>query len=275
MSTCVLYVDESGDPRKHNIPLTGSQTPLFILTGLALPLNDWRNIDRELLFLKNKLNHKLSPIKIIKTSKRSEHCEFKGNKLCAYRNKDSKVRHQYLNSIFEMVNRYEGKLFCTTVIKNPNTPAPPTSIYTFSLQYLVERFSIYLLEHSEFENGIIIADSTKTFNKEVAESHMSYIFGTNHGRSLINICEAPLFADSYLTAGLQIVDNLSSVLYSNYYHRNCNNIAGGHSYEHMTKYWDKIDSLQFKSRKKYIDNFESDKGYPKYGFRVIDHNKNP
>lgn len=52
MSTCVLYVDESGDVRKHDIPLKNGQTPIFTLTGLAFALKDWRDIDRELLRIK-------------------------------------------------------------------------------------------------------------------------------------------------------------------------------------------------------------------------------
>lgn len=52
MSTCVFYVDESGDVRKHHVPLKNAQTPIFTLTGLALPLLEWSNIDRDYLALK-------------------------------------------------------------------------------------------------------------------------------------------------------------------------------------------------------------------------------
>jgi hypothetical protein len=86
MSTCVLYVDESGDVRKHNIPLKNGQTPLFTLTGLALPLEEWRNIDRDFLSLKCKF---FQP-EINQSSKRPEHYEIKGNTLCSPRNKISR-----------------------------------------------------------------------------------------------------------------------------------------------------------------------------------------
>lgn len=263
MSTCILYVDESGDVRKHDIPLKNGQTPIFTLTGLALPLAEWRNLDRDFLSLKRQFFQK----EIDASSKRQEHYEVKGNTLCSPRNKDSRRRQHYISNLCELISRYDGKLFCVTVVKCPNTPASATSIYTSSLQYMVERFNAYISEHSNYDKGLIIADSTKRFDFEVASSHMSFIFGSETGKLLTNIYEAPLFADSKLTAGLQISDNVSSIIYSNHYNYYCQKVAGAYSYDHMKQHWDKVSSLEFHSKKQYD-------GYQRHGFRVIKHDKN-
>ncbi|WP_446009264.1 DUF3800 domain-containing protein [Candidatus Electrothrix sp.] len=260
MATCVLYVDESGDIRKHNVPLKNGQTPIFTLTGLALPLEEWRNIDRELLYLKRNFFE----AEISKSNKRAESYEVKGNTLCSPRNKSSRRNHIYIIKLCEMVGRYDGKLFCVSVVKDPEKPTPPTSIYTFSLQYMSERFNTFISEHRSFDKGIIIADSTKRFDNDVAKSHMSFIFGAENGKQLQHIYEAPLFADSQLTAGLQIVDNLSSLVFTNHYQYYCSNVEGACSYEHMKQHWDRTKWLEFKSKKKYD-------GYLKYGFKTLRH----
>ena len=54
MATCVLYVDEAGDPHKHDVPLQPGTTPMLALCGVALPLRDWRGLDREYLELKRR-----------------------------------------------------------------------------------------------------------------------------------------------------------------------------------------------------------------------------
>ena len=214
MSTCVLYIDESGDIRQHNIPLRNAQTPLFTLTGLALPLSNWRDIDREYLALKREF---FKP-ELARSSKRPEIYEIKGNTLCAPRQKNSRRRHAFIVEICRLVERYGGRLFCVSTIKNPDTPTPAVTIYTMSLQYMVERLNIFVAEHDTLDKGILIADRTVRFDWDVAYSHMTFIFGSETGKQLTKIHEAPLFADSKLTAGLQLVDNLSSVIFTNHYY---------------------------------------------------------
>ncbi len=262
MSTCVLYVDESGDINSHSVPITNGKTPIFTLTGVALPLEEWRNLDREYLGLKRNF---FKP-ELDRSTKRPEQFEVKGNSLTSPRNKRSDRRHQFLKELCDMVNRYGGKLFCVSMIKNPVTPTPPTTIYTHSLQIMVERYNCFVAEHKYFDKGIIIADSTLRFDQRVAKSHMSFIFGHETGRQLTCIYEAPLFADSKLTVGLQIADNLSSMIFTNHYHHHCKDIEGAVSYEHMTQHWPTISSLEFRSRNRY------DGGYIKFGFKVLNHN---
>jgi hypothetical protein len=105
----------------------------------------------------------------------------------------------------------------------------------------------------------------KSLDFNVAGSYLSYIFGNVTGRSLTHLVEGPLFANSRLTAGLQIADNVAAALFANYYHYYCRNIPGAPDYSHIPpKYWPRLGSLQFKSKRRYD-------GYFQYGYRVCDH----
>jgi len=98
----------------------------------------------------------------------------------------------------------------------------------------------------------------------VARSHMSFIFGNETGRTYINILEAPLFADSRLTVGLQLVDIFASNLYSTQYHYHLGRKEGLLDYSHMDKYWPVLDRMQYKSK-------QSIGGYQIFGYKTIDH----
>ena len=87
------------------------------------------------------------------------------------------------------------------------------------------------------------------------------------GRTFINILEAPLFADSRLTVGLQVVDIFASTLFTNHYHYYLRGTDGAPNYGHMRKYWSTIDALQYKSRQ-LVD------GHKVFGYRVVDHRGN-
>ena len=127
---------------------------------------------------------------------------------------------------------------------------------------------MYLAEHSVFDHGVLIMDSRSRGPRDqdfqVANSYLSYVFGHDSGRGLIALVEAPLFADSRLTAGLQIADNIASIFYGTQYHYYCRNVLGAHDYSHLRPYWDRIHALEFQSRERYD-------GYVRHGFRTNDH----
>lgn len=170
------------------------------------------------------------------------------------------------------IAQHSGTSFGATFLKQSLSPADPHSLYTHGLQVLVERFSVFVAEHPAYSEGILICDSRmkgiKGSDIAVARSHMSYMFGNETGRRFINIVEAPLFADSRLTVGLQLADIVASLLYTSQYRYYLRHTKGALCYDHIAKYWQSLDALQFKSRKT-VD------GFPVYGYRVIDQRKTP
>lgn len=161
-------------------------------------------------------------------------------------------------------------------MKNHIDPTLHTSQYTKALQILAESFDIFLREKSETEQGVIILDSRMAHLQKgsgldyiVALSLMTYIFGNEQGRQLKRLQEAPLFADSTITAGIQMADIVAPLMYANTYrlqlspdghHRGC----GYLNYTHVERYWTHLLKLKFQSQALY-------QGYRKSGFRVFDH----
>jgi hypothetical protein len=132
-----------------------------------------------------------------------------------------------------------------------------------SIQYLTERFQIFLDEHND--NGMMIVDSRKHhLDLQVAHSYLSFIFGNANGKQCNRMIEAPMFTDSRLTAGLQIVDIVGSCLFTNEYYQKCRTIPGALDYSHMQQYKVYLNNQQFHSKEKHG-------GYYKHGFKYIVH----
>jgi hypothetical protein len=263
MSTCIFYIDEAGSPFGHHDPIAIGENPLFTLAAVAFPLWEWRARDRAFLSLKRQFFHDL----LARSSKRDEEFEIKGRDITSFHNRDSARRHAFNSRLLSFISHNSGTTFAVTFLKNSDNPASHTSIYTQALQILVERFSLYIAEHRSYNYGLLILDSRmkglRGFDITVARSHMSYIFGHETGRTFINILEAPLFADSRLTVGLQVADVFASNMFTNHYRYYLKDFQGGIDYSHMDKYWPQLDTLQFKSRQ-IVD------GYQVYGYRTID-----
>ncbi len=156
MSTWALYLDESGDANKHELPLSkeGGSTPIFTLAGVALPLSQWRNYHSDysnlkLAFFKNEID---------KSSKTQHQWEFKGNRAIAPRNAKSDRLTAFSHKVLDLAENYAGRLFSVSFAKNATTPTSAISMYTRRCRF-AETFDIFLREKSEDARGIIILDS--------------------------------------------------------------------------------------------------------------------
>lgn len=260
MPTCVLYIDETGHPDKHDIPLTanGSQSPLFCLAGVAFLLDDWRAIDREYLRQKQRYFKK----EITESKQRPEHWEAKA--LCAPRNAGDKRSQAFLVETLDILVRFQAKTFGVTFLKNHKNPTPAETLYTMGLQHLAERFNTYVYEHPGINAGIMVADRRQhRLDLGVGASYLSYIFGHETGKQLTSLQEGPLFAHSNLTACLQIAHTFASVVAGNHYHYYCRSIQGALDYSHLQQYWPRLDDLQFRSKSQY-------EGRLVYGYKIHD-----
>ena len=253
-----FYIDESGSPESHHEPLLNGETPIFSLNSLCIQDNDWRILDREYLTLKNRFfRNEIG-------TRRPEYFEIKGSELTRPGSSTNKRAQQFIKQVIELCKKHNATLFSIIFIKDVAKPTSKHSLYTMALQYLCERFQIFLEESPDQANSILILDSRMhNIDLAIAQSHMSFIFGHNTGKTCDKILEAPMFANSTLTVGLQIVDILGSCIYGNFYQRNCMFIQGSLNYSHIVAYWSDLDLLQFKSRNLY-------EGRTKTGFRVID-----
>lgn len=274
MVAWALYLDETGVPEKHNEPLEAGQTPAFTLAGVALPLDRWREYDRQYLYLKREF----FPAEIERSTKIDALWEVKGNDLLAPRNAKSERNSVFARRVMNLVADFNGKVFGVTFLKGAVKPMPKTSIYTKGLQILAERFNTFLRE--ENSSGVLVLDSRMAHTQKgrgldytVAQSYLSFVFGNAEGRNLDRIVEAPLFADSSLTAGLQIADIIAFLSYTNAYREKLAPAGavpefGFVDYSHTRRYWPQFKDLVFQSR-------ELHGAQKMFGLRVLDHRDGP
>lgn len=272
MSTWALYLDESGDVNSHHLPVKAGETPVFTLAGAALNLTDWRSFHREY----NVLKWEFFRNEIEKSSRNTAQWEFKGNRACAPRNAESSRIADFTHKTLGIVGDHGGKLFSVSFVKNHTTPTSGVTMYTKALQILAEAFDIFLREKSPDAEGVIILDSRMAHCQKgagldyiVAISLLTYILGNEQGRQLKRLQEAPLFADSSITIGVQIADIIAAIIYANTYRLQLSpdglEREGGYlNYVHTKRYWAHLLSLRFQSQNAY-------QGWQKSGFRIFDH----
>lgn len=270
MATAVFYIDESGTSEPFSLPLQNGVTPIFTLTAVVLPLSRWRDFDRKY----NNLKERFFPDETQKKG-RKEDVEIKGNDLTCPRNKDSERRQAFLKQVFRLLKDFNASIFAVTFVKSADNHASAKSLYTKGFQILLERFNDYLESSEErserFDDGIIICDSRagaikgRGLDKDIAKSYQTYIFGNEKGRQFTRLQETPLFADSKITVGLQLVDIVSSVIYANHYAYHMRGIENAPDYSHTRKWWKCIQELE------YVRSMPNKSAYPIYGIRVVNH----
>lgn len=253
-----FYIDEAGSPEGHHEPLLDGETPIFTLNSLCVKAGNWRDLDRDYLRLKRRFFQKEIG------NEPAEYFEIKGSELTRPGSRTNKRAHKFIEQVFVLCRKHGITLFSIIFVKNPAEPTSKKSLYTMALQYLCERFQAFLEELVDGDNGIIIMDSRMhNVDLEVGQSHLSFIFGHETGRTCDRILEAPMFANSKLTAGLQIIDIVGSCIYTNFYHRNCMFVPGALDYSHMVTYWPELSALEYQSQRLYD-------GHRRSGYRVID-----
>lgn len=254
------------------MPLGNGQTPVFTVAGVALPLRSWRDYDREYLGLKRKYFAK----EIDASSKTDTRWEIKGSNIIAPRNATSDRNKTFTYKVFDIIKKFDGRVFGCSFLKCAAEGTPKATIYTKAVQIIDERYDIFLREQDE--RGILVMDSRMAHMKKgsgadytVAVSHLSFIFGNEEGRRLQRIKEAPLFADSCLTAGLQIADIVAAQAYADAYVERLvpdgPDLSRGYlDYRHTRTFRKPLHEIEFHSSNSYG-------GHKKHGLRVVDHRK--
>lgn len=274
MADWALYLDETGLPDAHHEPLTPGQTPVFTLAGVALPITRWREYDRKYLYLKREF----FAAEIDRSTKVDAFWEVKGNDLLAPRNAGSERNAAFAHRVLDLVKAFDGRIMGVNFLKAAVRPMAKTSIYTKGLQILAERYNAFLRERDT--TGVLVLDSRmahtqkgKGLDYTVAQSYLSFIFGNAEGRALDRISEAPLFADSGLTAGLQIADIVAFMVYSNVYREKLAPDGaipewGLIDYRHTRRFYKSFRDLTFEAKQV--------GGAPRmFGIRTIDHRDGP
>ncbi|MCJ2024397.1 DUF3800 domain-containing protein [Methylobacterium sp. J-067] len=275
MAEWAPYLDETGSVDPHKVPVPTGETPLFTIGGVALPLDRWREYDRKYLYLKREF----FSAEIDRSSKTDSAWEAKGSYLMGPHNASSKRNKVFCYKVLDLVKEFNGRVMGVSFVKSVRSPMNKTSIYTKGLQILAERFDVFLRENDS--SGIFILDSRmahsqkgKGLDRTVAISYLSFVFGNKDGQMLRRIIEAPMFADSALTAGLQIADTVAFMIYGLTYAEKLSpqgkvDDLGYLDYLHLKCYNRPLRDSVFKSLNTYAG------GQQMYGLRTINHHDAP
>ena len=190
------------------------------------------------------------------------------------RNAGSERNKVFAYRVLDLVKRCHGRVFGVMFIKSTTSPVPSVSMYTHGLQILMERYNEFLSEYGT--NGIVIIETRSAHTTrgrgadyQVANSYLSYVFGHKEGRQLKRLVEAPLFADSALTVGIQIADIVAALCYGTTYDRCFRGqagIDGFGDYSHSSCFRKPLLEQAYLSKRK-------KRGYHLRGLRTIDHRK--
>jgi hypothetical protein len=126
--------------------LVNGETPIFVLSCLAIREDYWKDSDRD--YHKLKIRFFAEQI----GDREAQYYEVKGNELTGHHNRNNKRDHAFIQQVLNLCEKYRGTLFSLIFLKNPTNPTSKTSLYTMALQYLVERFQSFLEYWSRLES---------------------------------------------------------------------------------------------------------------------------
>lgn len=156
----------------------------------------------------------------------------------------------FLDQIFSLLEKFGVRIVGRVWIKGVSAEFKGNSVYTFSIQNILEHFERFLSERSEL--GLVVADSrTKSKNANVSHSIFTRKFRRN-GDPYPHILEMPVFGHSDNHALIQIADLLCSAVLSpiathTYCTGHLNSIHVRPGYDRIkSRYADRLRNLQYR-----------------------------
>ena len=209
-----LYVDGSGQTKiKKNHQNNG----LYILSGILVHEKDWKNIEKSLDAVKQKIFPELSPTdwELHAYDIWNNHNRFADEKLNVTLEKKQEIFTKVLDFIYSSkITLLNSVIFKDAMkIQYPNLN-PMESSWTF----IVERFEHFLKsEPDETNNGLVFVDSSQ---KKPESEIKSVIWRLARYGSVMqridHVIEDPIFTKSHLRNLIQLADMVAYVVYKNY-----------------------------------------------------------
>lgn len=205
----ICYIDESGDGRrpdrsKPDLP------PAFVICGLVVEGGSLADLTTGFLQVKERFH----PGKAGQRSLDGILNEVKGSEIRRDIRSGSRRRTRaafgFLDQITDLLSTCDVGILGRIWIKDRTTDSDERSMYTFSIQNIVEHFQHDLEKTSA--SGLVICDSrSNSLNENVAHSVFTKMFKQS-GNAYPNMVEMPVFGHSKNHAGLQLADLITSAL---------------------------------------------------------------
>jgi hypothetical protein len=192
----LFYIDESGTGLKDN------QSASFILAGVAIHAEDWKNVDTEFNKLKQSLISFSEP----------DDWEIKGRDIRQGKNFFIKMSWEERLKTFEQIAGLISELPCKIWILNINKRSVPISInsneklYQLALWRMLDELNQFLKEKNE--HGMFMIDARSNLHSSIQDRRLidSYRKWSNSRSCEVYFLDIPWFGFSEFYAGLQIAD---------------------------------------------------------------------
>jgi hypothetical protein len=214
----LCYIDESGTPE---IPGSSSH---FILSGISIPIDKWRDCDREVSVIKLKYalsgaelhtgwllrpyleQNRIKDFESLNKHQRIYEVE-KIRKTEILKLQKSRNKKAFIKEVSICISRWNfAKLFAECIDKIHFDPLKaPRNIHAQAFEQVVTRFEKYL--QVKHKMGLLIHDHNETVARKHTELMREFHrHGTPWLATINQIIETPLFVDSQLTSMIQIAD---------------------------------------------------------------------
>ena len=196
----LFYIDESGTGLKDK------QSPFFVLSAIAIPTKQWRDLDRQLTILKRQLVSWAKP----------EDFELKGRSLQrgdgVFTNMNWDARLTALTKIAELIARFRFTILAVQVAKRdlPEYIATPNDLYRIAFWRLLDEIEHLLEAQGEQgeQEGLLMLDARSDLHSSVQDRRLLDVYrdwlASKGGNS--RLVELPWFGFSAFYAGLQLAD---------------------------------------------------------------------
>lgn len=208
----ILFIDESGTPPPPN---KAQETPFFVLGGVVVPEDLWRNLSEDLNRLKNQFN--LSG----EIKWRYFAPQKPGARPHSLSHLTKEQKEILRTKLYETVRNYKSiRLICVvtyipSAYKDNAYIKTADDIYWYSYKQLTQRFQYYLqdLERTVGEriNGIVVCDHRAPKDDErLRDLHHQLQTTTSHYKNLV---EGLFIAPSHLSTGIQFADMIAGAVF--------------------------------------------------------------
>ena len=209
----LFFIDESGTI----VPENKKHSKYFVIAGVIIPENHWKEIYKKLRILKKEYNIN-SEIKWRYFAPNNQDKD-NGLKHLTFEEKD-KVRSR----LYNIVTSYKSVKIISTVTNVEEAYKLPyikdkDDLYWYSYKQAVERFQYYLQDISrtsgaEF-NGLVIIDNRLSFedNRLRILHHNLMITEKENNSKFNNLIEGLFIAPSHLSVGIQFADIVAGAIF--------------------------------------------------------------
>ncbi len=240
-----MYVDESGDPGKHQY-----SSPHFILSGLIVSQNDWdKYLTRLKLFRKHlKVKYDLNQSTEIHSAELIRVNKIKDYKKITKTNRINILR-DYCNQIPVIFDSSFVINICLNIEEHNEK-----DIFDLAWSRLLQRYNIFLKKTAK-DKGIIVTDDTDSLKLLKLQRKMriynptpSHFSDSSYNAPIDNIIEDSFSRSSHHSYFIQSVDVIAHVLYRKEYPKGSLKKFG------LEFFFDNLESILLKQASKGDEN---------------------